>query len=70
MTTTTETQVGTAAVESRRFPFGRVLLAFLIGVLLVAALAIAGVLAYEGAYNGQGGGRRLGRRCRPVGSDP
>ena len=53
MTTTTETQVGTAAVEGRRFPFGRVLLAFLFGVLLVAALAIGGVLAYESAYTGK-----------------
>ncbi len=53
MTTTTETQVVAAAVEGRRFPFGRVLLAFLFGVLLVAALAVGGVLAYESAYTGK-----------------
>jgi vancomycin resistance protein YoaR len=53
MTTTTETQVGAAAVEGGRFRFGRVFIAFLLGVLLVAALAVAGVLAYEQAYAGK-----------------
>lgn len=53
MTTTTETQVATTAVEGRRFGFGRVLLAFLAGVLLVVALAVAGILAYEQAYAGK-----------------
>ena len=54
MTTTTETQVATA---HRRRPAvrrsGRVLLAFLAGILLVAALAVGGVLAYEQAYAGK-----------------
>ncbi len=53
MTTTTENPVAAAAIEARRFPRARVLVAFLVGMLVVALAAVGSVLAYEQAYAGK-----------------
>ncbi len=53
MTTTTDTQLSARAIEARRWRPGRVLLAFFIGVLLVAVVAVGSVLAYEQSYAGK-----------------
>ena len=53
MTTTTETQVTGAALETRRWRLSRLLVAFVVGFLLVAVAAIGTVLAYEQSYAGK-----------------
>ncbi len=53
MTTTTETQLSAPAIDARRWHLGRILLAFLIGVLLVAVVTAGSVLAYEQNYAGK-----------------
>jgi vancomycin resistance protein YoaR len=56
MTTTTETElsgVATDPIEGRRWRLSRVLVAFVVGVLLVALVAVGTVLAYEQNYAGR-----------------
>jgi vancomycin resistance protein YoaR len=53
MTTTTETQVTGATLETRRWRLSRVLVAFVVGFLLVAVAAVGTVLAYEQSYAGK-----------------
>jgi vancomycin resistance protein YoaR len=53
MTTTTETQLAAPAIEARRWRPGRILLAFVVGILLVAVVAVGSVLAYEQSYTGK-----------------
>lgn len=55
MTTTTDTQAAAppAVLETRRLPRVGVIAAFLVGVLLVAVVAVGSVLAYEQAYAGK-----------------
>jgi vancomycin resistance protein YoaR len=61
MTTTTETQLAGATLDTRRWRFSRVLIAFLIGVVLVAVATVGTVLAYEQAYAGKvAGGVSIG----------
>ena len=53
MTTTTETQSTVAVLETRRLPRTRIVVAFLIGVLLVAVVSVGSILAFEQAYAGK-----------------
>ena len=53
MTTTTETQLSGVSVPSRRWRYGRVLIAFVVGFLLVAVAAGGSILAYEQNYTGK-----------------
>ncbi len=53
MTTTTETEFSAPAVEARRWRPGRILLAFVVGVLLVVIATAGSVLAYEQTYKGK-----------------
>jgi vancomycin resistance protein YoaR len=53
MTTTTETQVSNPAIETSRWRLSRVLVAFILGVLLVAIAAVGTILAYEQSYSGK-----------------
>jgi vancomycin resistance protein YoaR len=53
MTTTTETQVSSPTLETSRWRLSRVLVAFIVGVLLVAIAAVGTILAYEQAYTGK-----------------
>jgi len=53
MTTTSETQLSSVSVASRRWRFGRVLIAFVIGFLLVAVAAGGSIFAYEQNYAGK-----------------
>ncbi len=53
MTTTTETQVASPTIEASRWRVSRVLVAFIVGVLLVAIAAVGAILAYEQAYAGK-----------------
>lgn len=53
MTTTTETQVSNPAIETSRWRLSRVLVAFIVGVLLVAIAAVGTILAYEQSYAGK-----------------
>ena len=53
MTTTTETEFSAPAVEARRWRPGRILLAFIVGVLLVVMATAGSVLAYEQTYKGK-----------------
>jgi len=53
MTTTTETQLAAPAIEARRWHPGRILLAFVVGLLLVALVSVGSVLAYEQSYSGK-----------------
>jgi vancomycin resistance protein YoaR len=53
MTTTTETQLAAPAIEARRWHPGRILLAFFVGLVLVAVVAVGSVLAYEQSYTGK-----------------
>ncbi len=51
--TTTETQLTTTALETRRWRPSRVIVAFVVGVLLVALVAVGSVVAYEQNYAGK-----------------
>jgi vancomycin resistance protein YoaR len=53
MTTTTETQVNSPALEARRWRVSRVLVAFIVGILLVAIATVGTILAYEQSYAGK-----------------
>jgi vancomycin resistance protein YoaR len=56
MTTTTDTQLAGAAVETaqrRRWRLSRVLVAFVVGVLLVVLATVGTILAYERNYAGK-----------------
>ncbi|MEA2537304.1 MAG: hypothetical protein QOF11_1538 [Chloroflexota bacterium] len=53
MTTTTETQVTSPALEARRWRLSRVLVAFVVGILLVAIVAAGTILAYEQTFAGK-----------------
>src|SRR6476660_5698291 len=53
MTTTTETQLTGATVDTRRWRFSRVLIAFIVGALLVAVATVGTILAYEQNYAGK-----------------
>ena len=53
MTTTTETEFSAPAVTARRWRPGRILLAFVIGILLVVMATAGSVLAYEQNYKGK-----------------
>jgi hypothetical protein len=53
MTTTTETQVSSPTLETSRWRLSRVLVAFIVGVLLVAIAAVGTILAYEQSYTGK-----------------
>jgi vancomycin resistance protein YoaR len=53
MTTTTETQVTSPTLEARRWRVSRVLVAFIVGILLVAIAAVGTILAYEQRYAGK-----------------
>jgi vancomycin resistance protein YoaR len=53
MTTTTETQVNSPVIETNRWRPNRVLVAFIVGVLLVAIIAVGTILAYEQSHAGK-----------------
>lgn len=53
MTTTTETQVSNPTLEARRWRVSRVLVAFIVGILLVAIVAVGTILAYEQSFAGK-----------------
>ena len=59
--TTTESQLTGTSLETSRWPISRVLVGFIVGVLLVAIVAVGSVLAYEQTYAGKIAVRRLGR---------
>jgi hypothetical protein len=51
--TTTESQLTGTSLETSRWPISRVLVGFIVGVLLVAIVAVGSVLAYEQNYAGK-----------------
>ena len=51
--TTTESQLTGTSLETSRWPISRVLVGFIVGVLLVAIVAVGSVLAYEQTYAGK-----------------
>jgi vancomycin resistance protein YoaR len=60
-TTTTETQITGATLDTRRWRFSRVLIAFVIGFMLVAVATVGTILAYEQSYAGKvAGGVSIG----------
>jgi vancomycin resistance protein YoaR len=53
MTTTTETQITSPTIEAKRWRVSRVLVAFIVGIVLVAIAAVGTILAYEQNYAGK-----------------